>query len=71
MIATVDVVYTWKYGGIHYRETNLPKRLLFGIETNKTMLCCPWVLVAMETYFHVFTQKYQYFEKFFEEHCLK
>ena len=30
------------------------------------MLYCPWVLVAMETHFHVFTLKYQYFEKFFE-----
>ena len=26
------------------------------------MFCCPWVLVAMETHFHVFTLKYQYFE---------
>ena len=30
------------------------------------MLCCPWVLVAMETHFYVFMLKYQYFEKFFE-----
>ena len=30
------------------------------------MLYCPWVLVAMETHFHVFTPKYQFFEKFFE-----
>ena len=30
------------------------------------MLYCPWVLVAMETRFYVFTLKYQYFEKFFE-----
>ena len=30
------------------------------------MLYCPWVLIAMETRFNVFTLKYQYFEKFFE-----
>ena len=30
------------------------------------MLYCPWELVAMETHFHVFTLKYQYFEKFYE-----
>ena len=30
------------------------------------MLCCPWVLVAMETHFNVFKLKYQYFENFFE-----
>ena len=30
------------------------------------MLYCPWVLVAMETHFHVSMLKYQYFEKFFE-----
>ena len=30
------------------------------------MLNCLWVLVAMGTHFHVFTLKYQYFEKFFE-----
>ena len=30
------------------------------------MLCCPSVLVAMETHFYVFTLKYQYFENFFE-----
>ena len=30
------------------------------------MLYCRWVLVAMETHFHVFTPKYQYFKKFFE-----
>ena len=30
------------------------------------MLYCPWVLVAMETHFYVFTPKYQYLEKFFE-----
>ena len=30
------------------------------------MLYCLWVLVAMETCFHVFTLKYQYFEKSFE-----
>ena len=30
------------------------------------MLYCPWVLVAKETHFHVFTLKPQYFETFFE-----
>ena len=35
------------------------------------MLYCPWVLVAMETHFYVFTLKYQYFEKFLREHCMK
>ena len=30
------------------------------------MLNCPWVLVAMETHFYVFTLKYKYFAKFFE-----
>ena len=30
------------------------------------MLYCPWVLVAMETHFHVFMLSYQYFEKFLE-----
>ena len=30
------------------------------------MLYCPWMLVAMETHFHVFPLKYQHFEKFFE-----
>ena len=30
------------------------------------MLYCPWVLVAMETHFHVFKLKYQFFEKFYE-----
>ena len=28
---TVDVVYTWKYGGIHYRKTNKSKKLIFGM----------------------------------------
>ena len=28
---TVDVVKTWKYGGIHYRNTNIFSRLIFGI----------------------------------------
>ena len=35
------------------------------------MLYCPWVLVAMETHFHVFTLKYQYFAKFLKEHSFK
>ena len=35
------------------------------------MLYCPWVLVAMETHFHVFTLKYQYFEKFRKGTLLK
>ena len=26
---TVDVVLTWKYGGIHYRQTNKLERLIF------------------------------------------
>ena len=30
------------------------------------MLYRPWVLVAIETHFHVFMLKYQYFEEFFE-----
>ena len=30
------------------------------------MLYRPWVLVAMETHFHVFPLKYQYFKNFFE-----
>ena len=42
------------------------KRLIFGIKTNKKMLYCLWVLVAMETHFHVSSLKYQYFEKFYE-----
>ena len=28
---TVDVVLSWKYGGIHYRKTNILNRLIFGI----------------------------------------
>ena len=28
---TVDVVYTWKYAGIHYRKTNKSKKLIFGM----------------------------------------
>ena len=67
---TVDVVYTWKYGGIHYRKTNKSKKLIFGMWTNKRMLYCPWVLVAIETRFYVFTLKYQYFEKSLREHYL-
>ena len=63
--STVDVVSTWKYGGIHYRKTDKLKRLIFGIKTNRRMFYCPWVLVAMETHFHVFTLKYQYFDNFF------
>ena len=35
------------------------------------MLCCPWVLVAMETHFHVFPLNYQYFDKFYEGTLLK
>jgi len=30
------------------------------------MLYCLWLSVAMETHFHAFMLKYQYFEKFFE-----
>ena len=35
------------------------------------MLYCQWVLVAMETHFHVFPLSYQYFENFFEGTLLK
>ena len=35
------------------------------------MLYWRWVLVAMETHFHVFPLKYQYFENFFEGTLLK
>ena len=35
------------------------------------MLYCPWVLVAMEAHFPLFTLKYQYFENFFEGTLLK
>ena len=52
--------------GIHYRKTNILKTLIFGILFNKRMLYCPWVFVAMEKHFYVFTLKYQYFEKLFE-----
>ena len=41
--------------GFHYRKTNILKRLI-----NKKMLYCPWVLVAMEIHFYVFTLMYQY-----------
>ena len=35
------------------------------------MLYCLRVLVAMETHFHVFLLKYQYFEEFYEGTLLK
>ena len=35
------------------------------------MLYCPWVLVAMETHFYVFTLNYQFFETFFERTLFK
>ena len=35
------------------------------------MLYWQWELVAMEINFHVFSLKYQYFEKFFEGTLLK
>ena len=35
------------------------------------MLYCPWVFVAMETHFHEFTLRYQYFAKFSKEDCFK
>ena len=35
------------------------------------MFYCPWMLVAVETHFHVFTLKYQYFEKFSEGKLFK
>ena len=35
------------------------------------MFYCPWVLVAMETHFHVYTLKYKFFEKFFEGTLIK
>ena len=57
--------------GIHYRKTNIFKRLIFGIKTNKSMLYCPWVLVAVETHSLVFTLKYQYFENFYGETLFK
>ena len=45
--------------------------MIFGIKTNQRMHCWQWLSVAMETYFHVFPLKQQYFKNFLREHWLK
>ena len=46
-------------------KRNEARGLIFGISTYKRMTYSPWWSVVMETHFHAFSLKHQYFERFF------